>query len=183
MSKRRGKDSSGIVALLVVGLVYLLYRITAAHWVWVLPAVAVICGLYLFVKVSEAVSTPTRKAGFDDAKTMAAPENCRVFYSKVAGVTHKNPDGTSRQRIIKTCAPGEGLVLVREPENPYDPDAVKVYRSSGEQVGYLSADRLASEISSTMGSGEQVTAEVSQVTGGTKGKPTRGLNIKIIVPR
>jgi HIRAN domain len=31
-------------------------------------------------------------------------------------------------------------VLIREPDNPYDPDAVAVYAEGGQQIGYLSRE-------------------------------------------
>lgn len=61
-----------------------------------------------------------------------------TFNTLVAGATKTNPDGTSRQKIIKKIAKGESLELVREPENPYDENAVAVFRKTGEQVGYIS---------------------------------------------
>jgi ribosomal protein L37AE/L43A len=61
----------------------------------------------------------------------------------VAGVSHANRDGTSRQKIISRCALGEILRMVGEPTNPVDPNAVAVVRLNGEQIGYLSRDDAA----------------------------------------
>ncbi|HEY3244520.1 MAG TPA: HIRAN domain-containing protein [Phycisphaerae bacterium] len=55
----------------------------------------------------------------------------------VAGESHDNDDGTSRQAIIRNCALGEELKFEREPQNPYDKNAVRVLRQTGEQIGYL----------------------------------------------
>jgi hypothetical protein len=60
--------------------------------------------------------------------------------TKVVGVTFEN-----RQIIIKQLHIGEMLELVQEPENPYDPNAVKVISRSGEDIGYLNK-RLAEEV-------------------------------------
>ncbi len=57
----------------------------------------------------------------------------------VAGVKHDNDDGTSRRKIIKRCKQGEMLFLEREPRNHFDPNAIRVLRASGEQLGYLTA--------------------------------------------
>lgn len=54
----------------------------------------------------------------------------------LAGVRHKNADGSSRQKIIKTLSIGSNIDLIPEPENPYDPNAVACYYNS-RQVGYL----------------------------------------------
>ena len=62
------------------------------------------------------------------------------FFTKVVGVTHRNDDGTSRQAIIRRCSQLEQLDLVRQKDNPHDPNAMMVCQSSGEQLGYLSED-------------------------------------------
>jgi hypothetical protein len=55
----------------------------------------------------------------------------------VAGTTYDNPDGSSRSTIISKCVIGEQVRLLLEPSNPYDQNAVMVYRKSDEQIGYL----------------------------------------------
>jgi hypothetical protein len=71
----------------------------------------------------------------------------RVFYMQVHGIKFENEDGTSRQKIIKDCHEGEELVLVPEPDNRFDSDAVKVCRENGEQLGYWPADhRMARDL-------------------------------------
>jgi len=67
----------------------------------------------------------------------------RHFFLQVHGIYHRNSDGSSRQKIIRSCFPGEVLQLVPEPDNSHDPDAIKVCRSSGEQLGYLDASSAA----------------------------------------
>lgn len=62
------------------------------------------------------------------------------FYSKIAGVSHKNADGSSRQEILLRCDPPESLHLVLESDNPVDPKAVALHRLNGEQLGYLNSD-------------------------------------------
>jgi len=73
--------------------------------------------------------------------------NNRVFFTQVHGILHKNSDGSSRQQIIRQCQPGEELVLVPEPTNAYDANAVKICRQNGQQLGYWQADgRLAHDL-------------------------------------
>ena len=79
----------------------------------------------------------------ENAVPLSAREKC--FYSKIAGTSHRNRDGSSRTRAIRECSVMEQLDLQHEPENPYDPNAVAVLRKSGEQLGYLDA-RLAGEV-------------------------------------
>lgn len=59
---------------------------------------------------------------------------------QVHGIFHKNINGSSRQVIIRSCRNGELLRLVAEPDNLYDPGAVKVCRTNGDQLGYLPAE-------------------------------------------
>ena len=65
----------------------------------------------------------------------------------VAGVTFENPDGTSRQSLIRALDPlfdpetsGSGtdfrITLEHELDNPFDPNAIKVLHASG-QLGYI----------------------------------------------
>jgi hypothetical protein len=88
----------------------------------------------------------------------------QAFRTALAGVTYANADGTSRQAILKTLKAGEPLTLKREPGNEHDRHAVAVFRSNGQQVGYMPAGdaRLANHIDS----GGSATARVLQVTGG-----------------
>ncbi|HEV2382685.1 MAG TPA: HIRAN domain-containing protein [Terriglobia bacterium] len=75
-----------------------------------------------------------------EARPATSSAGNRLFYKKLAGITFKNQDGSSRQKVIQHCRVGEELVLVLEPTNPYDADAIKVCRANGEQLGYWPAD-------------------------------------------
>lgn len=67
-------------------------------------------------------------------------------YTKVAGVTFDNDNGTNRQDIIGIYAKeGDTVALVPEPDNPYDANAVGVwlerkgmFKNKRFQIGYLS---------------------------------------------
>lgn len=106
-------------------------------------------------------------------------QRTKTWYSKVAGVTHLNADGTSRQAILKKCRVGEALTLVRSPV-PQDQNAVKVCRAStGEQLGWLPAG-TAAKVTRTLASGKRVDARISDLTGGGLiRKRTRGCNIEL----
>lgn len=60
----------------------------------------------------------------------------RSFKSQVHGITHRNSDRSSRQKIISDCYRGEVLRLIPEPDNRYDDCAIKVCRENGQQLGY-----------------------------------------------
>ena len=98
----------------------------------------------------------------------------RGFFSKIAGVSHSNDDGSSRQRIISRCRVGEPLTLKRDPTNPYDANAIRVHRKNGEQLGYLDR-RVASQLARDLDNGTEIPCCISSLTGG--GEYTRGVNI------
>ena len=58
----------------------------------------------------------------------------------VVGVTFDN-----RQDVVRQLSEGERLWLVRQPDNPYDHNAIQVQRENGEAIGFL-ARGLASSL-------------------------------------
>jgi hypothetical protein len=108
--------------------------------------------------ISSAPVTPSQSFALSDdeeddseferiiAAVFPQEERLKSFYTTVAGTSHRNPDRTSRARIIRECSIAEILELRPEPENRYDANAIAVCRrSTGEQLGYLDR-RLASEV-------------------------------------
>lgn len=61
--------------------------------------------------------------------------------TRVAGVSFENRDGTPRQPFVKQCRKDDMLLLRREPDNPFDGNAIAVDWSDagGErhQIGYV----------------------------------------------
>ena len=55
---------------------------------------------------------------------------------RIAGVTFEG-----RQDAVSSLLPGEGVRLVREPDNPADPAAVRVETLAGARLGYVPRDR------------------------------------------
>lgn len=138
---------------------------------------AFICVL-LVVWVARAayrVSQPGWNPPKDPGKT-----NSKIFYTKVAGVTKKNPDGERRQSIIRDLSSGDPVNLIREPDNRYDSNAIRVDTAFG-QIGYIPADTAANDLAAQMDRGYKVSAEISEITGGEPGKPTRGVNLMIAI--
>jgi single-stranded-DNA-specific exonuclease len=106
------------------------------------------------------------------------------FHSKIAGVTAKNPNGSNRQDHIKQhVKSGSPLILLREPNNEYDANAIAAYIkfrtflffTSTVQIGYLNKE-VAEELTKFIAKGGTVTGKVKEVTGG-KGKESFGVNI------
>jgi hypothetical protein len=60
----------------------------------------------------------------------------------VHGEAQRNSDGTSRQDIIARLKEGEYVSLIREPENQYDRNAVRVDSTLGT-IGYIPASQCA----------------------------------------
>lgn len=74
------------------------------------------------------------------AKIIKIP-SAYVIDSKVVGVSKTNDDGTDRQEIIKReVAEDDLLQFELDPDNEFDPNAVKVLSKLGNQIGYLSRE-------------------------------------------
>jgi len=93
------------------------------------------------------------------------------FFTKIVGVTFDN-----RQEHIAKLELGQQLLLKREPENPYDLNAIRVETNSGEMIGYLRAE-LAKELASAIDNGRCYHCLLAAITG-TKEGP-KGVNILI----
>ena len=144
----------------------------------ILATVAVFACALLALWVARAayrVSQPGWKPPKDPGTS-----NSKIFYTKVAGVTKKNPDGERRQSIIKDLSPGDPVSLIRERDNRYDSNAIRVDTAFG-QIGYIPADTAANNLATQIDRGHKVSAEISEITGGEPGKPTRGVNLKITI--
>jgi hypothetical protein len=101
-----------------------------------------------------------------------------TLYSKLSGVTHSNPDGSNRQEIIEALAyKSQPLLLVREP-NQYSYDNIGVYVAF--QIGYVNPE-LAGELAPLMDEGVPIEAQITEITGGTDEKPTRGVNVSFTI--
>lgn len=105
------------------------------------------------------------------------------FYTKIVGVTKINPDGSSRQKLLKKCKAGERLVLVREHDNPYDQNAIQVRRLSGEMLGYIPKETAEIMIEESGGDlGNKYLVEIKDLTGGGLiAKRNRGCNLIVYV--
>lgn len=184
MARRRASSSSGagLVALLAVAVLIKYYWLLLPLVAVVLVA-AVIHVVFFKDRTSASLScraasvTTTTRSAVSDGNCPELPGVEWHFHTKVVGVSFNNSDGQSRQRIIGKCSVGEHVYLAPEPDNPYDHDAILVCRSNGEQLGHLNRE-LAHDI---MNRGElgSLVAQISDLTGGTWGKPTRGVNLRI----
>ena len=82
-----------------------------------------------------------------------------TFYTKVAGVSHANDDGTSRQELVSMCEPRQWLNLEADPGNAFHKKAVRVLTEDGHQLGFLDR-RCAQEITNKAIAGDRFAAAV-----------------------
>jgi hypothetical protein len=93
------------------------------------------------------------------------------FFSKINGTTFR-PEA---QEIIRNLNKGVGLLLIREPLNPYDKNAIKVMLDD-EHLGYIPKG-TAESLAKDMDEGREYYAVVSEVTG--LDKKNVGCNIEV----
>ena len=103
----------------------------------------------------------------------------RHWHTKIVVVSHSNLDGSDRQSLIRECQIFETLDLDHEENNPHDPNAIRVLRKTGEQLGYLRAE-LAKEIVSKANNGYRFVVFIKDITGGRKKGQSRGVNLLVI---
>jgi single-stranded-DNA-specific exonuclease len=92
------------------------------------------------------------------------------FNTKVVGVSFEG-----RQDVVAALRPGDALELRRDPENPYDTNAIGVWFGT-LQLGFVKRE-IAAKIAPNVDAGERYTAAVTAVTGG--GARSWGINIYV----
>ncbi len=108
------------------------------------------------------------------AKIIKIP-SVEVIDTKVVGVSKQNTDGSSRQVIINSLVNEDDPVHFElEPDNPYDPNAVKVLITGMKQIGYLNRN-IAPNVKSAIVNGAEIIARVSWVSG----KEMKGVGLRI----
>lgn len=95
------------------------------------------------------------------------------FYTKAVGVIFEG-----RQEVIRDVSDGEIVSLVREPENQFDPNAVRIERRNGQQIGFLKAD-LSKYLAPIIDSGVSYDCVVTMITGKGDGEKNLGANLSI----
>lgn len=158
-----GKIASGVLYLLTGGL----FGIG-----WIVDIILIASD-----KFEDNKSTAHPVAAMPTQRTQSSPAGqTRTLHTKVVGVTKQNEDRKNIQDILKDLYDGCDLTLKRDPQNPYDANAIKVY-AAGDHIGYISKD-LAKDLAPKMDKGVVVTASIDEITGGEDGL-YYGCNIKI----
>ena len=92
-----------------------------------------------------------------------------TYYDKVVGVTFEG-----RQETIKNLRRGDLISLIPEPENKYDPKAIRV-ESAGKILGYVQKNGWLQEAINEKNA--KFNAEVYEISGG--GKFSYGVVMKL----
>lgn len=87
-----------------------------------------------------------------------------AFDTKVVGVTKNNDKGQPIQALLPSLNEDSDFMLVREPNNPYDTNAIKVI-ADYQHIGYVKAE-LAQQLAPIMDKGNNPKVELLGVTGG-----------------
>ncbi len=119
------------------------------------------------------IETPKLQGSYPQARVKG-----RVVTTKVVGVTFEG-----RQEVVARLQRGDRIWLEREPDNPYDRDAIKVSRENGEQIGYLNRHLAASLNPYFQAYGYPVRGRVSLLTGSGFGGYSLGCMISFKLPR
>lgn len=96
-----------------------------------------------------------------------------TIYSKVTGVTFYTIPWDEIQN-------NDRLLLVREPDNAFDPNAIAIHLESGCHIGHINRV-IAADLAPLLDEGAiSVECSVSELTGGGNSK-NRGCNIKLLI--
>ncbi len=100
-------------------------------------------------------------------------EKPQVIETKVVGVTYEG-----RQKAIADMEENEKILLVREPDNPFDCNAIAVKRINGRCIGYLPREKAAELAERFDIYGKAVSGKVTAILGKHYIDSTLGLRIR-----
>lgn len=104
-------------------------------------------------------------------------ESTRTIVTRVVGVTFDN-----RQEVIARLSEGERVSLIREPDNAFDPDAVKVVRWDHKQIGYLDREVVKILAPKMDFYKRPIIATVKRLIGGCYSGSSLGLMVRFYLP-
>lgn len=107
---------------------------------------------------------------------MKAPPRKKLYH--LAGEGQVNVDGSSRQEILRSCSPGMSVELVRERENPHDPNAIAA-SVGGRYIGYVARDDAVT-LSQHFDGGRKFKAQIHELRGGLPDFPHLGCIVCIV---
>ena len=97
--------------------------------------------------------------------------------TRIVGTTFGN-----RQAVVALLTQWEQVYLIREPENEFDSNAVKVVRWDKQQVGYLNKE-LAKIVAPRIDRlGRPIKGTVTRLTGGYSSVSSLGVEVRFRMP-
>lgn len=111
-------------------------------------------------------------------KQHESDDSSRSMETRVVGVTYEN-----RQDVIASMEENEDILLVREPENPFDLNAISVTRRNGRQIGYIPRELAACLAERFDAYGHPISAVVTAILGREYIDANLGVRIRFSVPR
>jgi hypothetical protein len=150
-----------------------------------------VVGLVIALLVAKLILGASKPSSYtiSDTRTVAATResrevervsvdaDCLAILSEEDRLTGRQMEivGESHyQAAIALCRERERVLLIRQPNNPYDKNAVVVTRVDGSILGYISREEAPS-FARHLDSGLKIYAEIHGIYGGTRGKPSRGV--------
>lgn len=124
----------------------------------VLAVGSVVLLLWFLYKVFDWSATPSAHSSFE----ATWEDEQRHFFLHVVGVSHRNPDHSSRQQILQDCTVGDELKLIRDPSNHFDSNAIMVCTRGEEQIGFVDREH-AERLSQDLDRGIQMRAHVNSI--------------------
>lgn len=112
----------------------------------------------------------------------AAELRANWLHASIAGVTHRNADGSRRQPYVRALNPYESLELRPEPENKFSMTAVAIFDFSDNQLGYV-PEFLCADVFRAIQAGGVVEAYVAHVGESVEGTWGAGIGILWAKPR
>jgi hypothetical protein len=144
--------------------------------------------LWFVLKMRSTKPAPSTQNEFSTVKVSLAeilpPELANLeaedhYVVRVAGVSHPNDDGSSRQEILARCKVPEVLELRRQPNHRHDKNAIQVRRQNGEMLGFIPKDE-ARLMAPQMDRGRRYIAVLTTLDGGYGQKRWRGAGILVV---
>ena len=110
-------------------------------------------------------------------KNLAQRSGSSHLLIRVAGVSFGD-----RQQVISRLSLKEAVRFRRDPENPYDYNAVKVETLNGEQIGFVPRGQAPSISTLLNLLGGTLIGWVNELKGGVLGYPNRGVVVGVEIP-
>lgn len=127
-------------------------------------SVAIAIGVWLFWRVARVATGLARSADPDVPLFESEGFPTETLFVRLEGTDGLNPDGTSRQDLLRGCVVGEPLRLELQAATRDAPEQVAVYLEEGGPVGWLS-ESAGAGVAACLRKGRRAEAAVADVSG------------------